>query len=102
MDSATDDPLNETLWLGHRESKLGLVLVALSGRGVAAILLGNDPLALRRELAATYPENRLAEDADRLAETVTKVVAFVNNPDRTRPQHGDAGTGARANPEDRD
>jgi AraC family transcriptional regulator of adaptative response/methylated-DNA-[protein]-cysteine methyltransferase len=81
MDAMTHDLANETLWFGYGETKLGLVLVALSSRGVAAILLGDDPPALRRELAAAYPGVRLIEDEDRLAGTVTKVVAFIEAPD---------------------
>ena len=83
MDAMTHDPANETLCFGHGESRLGLVLVALSGRGVAAILLGDEPLALRRELAAAYPGVRLIEDDDRrLAVTVAKVVALIASPER--------------------
>jgi AraC family transcriptional regulator of adaptative response/methylated-DNA-[protein]-cysteine methyltransferase len=80
MDAMTHDPLNETLYFGYGETKLGLVLVALSGQGVAAILLGDDLLTLRRELAAAYPGVRLIEDDDRLTKTVTKVVAFIEAP----------------------
>ena len=46
MGAMTHDPADETLCFGYGESRLGLVLVALSGRGVAAILLGDKPLAL--------------------------------------------------------
>jgi AraC family transcriptional regulator of adaptative response/methylated-DNA-[protein]-cysteine methyltransferase len=55
MDAMTHDPASETLCFGYGQSRLGLVLVALSGRGVAAILLGDEPLALRRELARPVP-----------------------------------------------
>jgi AraC family transcriptional regulator of adaptative response/methylated-DNA-[protein]-cysteine methyltransferase len=82
MDAMTHDPANKTLCFGYGETKLGLVLVALSGQGVAAILLGDEPPALRRELAAAYPGVRLIEDDDRLAGTVAKVVAFIEAPGR--------------------
>lgn len=81
MDAMTHDLANETLWFGYGETKLGLVLVASSSRGVAAIMLGDEPPALRRELAAAYPGVGLIEDKDRLAGTVTKVVAFIKAPD---------------------
>jgi AraC family transcriptional regulator of adaptative response/methylated-DNA-[protein]-cysteine methyltransferase len=81
MDAMTHDPANETLCFGYGETKLGLVLVALSSRGVVAILLGDEPPALRRELAAAYPGLRLIEDADRLAGTVAQVAAFIEAPD---------------------
>lgn len=80
MDAMTHDPANETLWIGYGETKLSLVFVALSGRGVAAMLLGDEPPALQRELAAAYPGVRLIEHDDRIAETVTKVVAFIEAP----------------------
>ena len=82
MDAMTHDLANEILWFGCDETKLGLVLVASSSRGVAAILLGDEPLALLRELAAAYPGVRLIEDDDRLAVTVAKVVAFIASPGR--------------------
>src|SRR4051795_7332304 len=80
MDAMRHDPASETLCFGYGETKLGLVLVALSGRGVAAILLGDEPSALRRELATAYPGVRLIEDDDRLAGTGAKVVAFIEAP----------------------
>src|SRR3954471_21897111 len=80
MDAMTHDPSNETLCFGYGETKLGLVLVALSGRGVAAILFGDEPPALRRELAGAYPRVRLIEYDDRLAGTVAKVVALIASP----------------------
>ena len=82
MDATTHDPANETLCFGYGETRLGLVLVASSNRGVAAILLGDEPSALRRDLAAAHPGVRLIEDDDRLAGTVAKVVAFIDSPGR--------------------
>ncbi len=82
MDAMAHDPAKETLCFGYGETKLGLVLVALSGRGVAAILLGAEPPALRRELAAACPGVRLIEDDDRLSGTVAKVAALIASPDR--------------------
>jgi AraC family transcriptional regulator of adaptative response/methylated-DNA-[protein]-cysteine methyltransferase len=82
MDAMTHNPADETLCFGYGQSRLGLVLVALSGRGVAAILIGDDQLALRCELGAAYPGVRLIEDDDRLAEAVARVVAFLASPGR--------------------
>ena len=78
----THDPANETLCFSYGETKLGLVLVASSGRGVAAILLGDEPLALQCELAAVYPGIRLIKDNDRLAGMVAKVVDLIESPGR--------------------
>jgi hypothetical protein len=56
------------------ESVLGTVLVARGARGVCAILLGNDPRGLERDLRQRFPHDdaataalypRLAEVADR-------------------------------------
>jgi AraC family transcriptional regulator of adaptative response/methylated-DNA-[protein]-cysteine methyltransferase len=82
MDAMTHDPANETLCFSYGETRLGLVLVASSNRGMAAILLGDEPAALRRDLAAAHPGVRLIEDDDRLAGTVAKVVAFIDLPGR--------------------
>ena len=41
------------------ESSLGSVLVAASDRGVCAILLGDDPAALERELRQRFPRASL-------------------------------------------
>ena len=62
------------------ETSLGSILVASSARGVAAILLGDDPDALARELQDRFPRARLI-GADRDYEkVVATVVAFVEAP----------------------
>jgi AraC family transcriptional regulator of adaptative response/methylated-DNA-[protein]-cysteine methyltransferase len=82
MNAMTHDPDNETLRFGYGDTKLGMVLVASSGQGVAAILFGDEAPALRRELAAVYPGVRLIEDDNCLADTVAKVVALIASPGR--------------------
>ena len=62
------------------ECSLGSILVARSERGVCAILLGDDPDALARELQDRFPQARLiGGDADFEA-LVAKVVGFVEAP----------------------
>ena len=62
------------------ECSLGAILVARSERGVCAILLGDDPDALARELQDRFPQARLiGGDADFEA-LVAKVVGFVEAP----------------------
>jgi len=59
---------------------LGAILVAQSARGVCAILLGDDPDALARELQDRFPRARLIggdRDYERL---VAQVVGFVEAP----------------------
>ena len=60
-------------------SVLGAVLVATSGRGVCAILLGNDPGELAEDLRQRFPQAELIPGAvapDHLA----KVVDFIATP----------------------
>lgn len=62
------------------ESVLGAVLVARSERGVCAILLGEDPAALREELLASFGSAEPAEDA--LSDQVlARVLAFIEAPE---------------------
>ena len=80
MNAMTPNPAAETLRFGYGETRLGLALVALSERGLAAILLGDDRARLRRELAAAFARAALVEDAAGLAETIAKIAAFVDAP----------------------
>jgi AraC family transcriptional regulator of adaptative response/methylated-DNA-[protein]-cysteine methyltransferase len=62
------------------ESWLGPILVASSEKGICAILLGEDPEALVRDLQDRFPEAELIggdEDFERL---VARVVGFLENP----------------------
>jgi AraC family transcriptional regulator of adaptative response/methylated-DNA-[protein]-cysteine methyltransferase len=62
------------------ECSLGSILVAMSGKGVCAILLGDDPDELARDLQDRFPNARLI-GADRDFEAlVAKVVGFVEAP----------------------
>jgi AraC family transcriptional regulator of adaptative response/methylated-DNA-[protein]-cysteine methyltransferase len=70
----------ETLRYGFGESKLGTVLVAQSGRGVAAIFPGEDRAKLRRELRQAFDGARLVEDEAGLAEVIGIVVRLVDAP----------------------
>jgi AraC family transcriptional regulator of adaptative response/methylated-DNA-[protein]-cysteine methyltransferase len=62
------------------ECSLGSILVAQSGRGVCAIMLGDDPDALARELQDRFPQARLiGGDAD-FERLVARVVGLVEAP----------------------
>ncbi|MCW7540214.1 bifunctional DNA-binding transcriptional regulator/O6-methylguanine-DNA methyltransferase Ada [Aquabacterium sp. A7-Y] len=62
------------------QSSLGAILVAQSERGVCAILLGDDPEALARDLQDRFPRARLiGGDAD-FERLVARVVGFVEAP----------------------
>ncbi len=59
---------------------LGAFLVAQSGRGVCAILLGDEPEALRRELQARFPAAQPSGGEAALEQLVARVAAFVEAP----------------------
>jgi AraC family transcriptional regulator of adaptative response/methylated-DNA-[protein]-cysteine methyltransferase len=62
------------------ECSLGSILVASSERGVCAILLGDDPEALARELQDRFPRATLIGGDAEFEELVAKVVGFVEAP----------------------
>ncbi len=59
---------------------LGSILVAQSGRGICAILLGDDPQALARELQDCFPRARLIGGDKSYEQLVARVVGFVEAP----------------------
>jgi AraC family transcriptional regulator, regulatory protein of adaptative response / methylated-DNA-[protein]-cysteine methyltransferase len=62
------------------ECSLGSILVARSDRGVCAILLGDDPAELARDLQDQFPRaNLIGGDTD-FEQLVAKVVGFVEAP----------------------
>ncbi len=62
------------------QSSLGAILVASSVRGVASILIGDDPQALVHDLQDRFPKARLiGGDAD-YEQLVARVVGFVEAP----------------------
>jgi AraC family transcriptional regulator of adaptative response/methylated-DNA-[protein]-cysteine methyltransferase len=62
------------------ECSLGSILVARSERGVCAILLGDDPDALARDLQDRFPQARLIGGDAEFEALVAKVVGFVEAP----------------------
>jgi AraC family transcriptional regulator, regulatory protein of adaptative response / methylated-DNA-[protein]-cysteine methyltransferase len=71
---------NEEIKFAVGESSLGAILIASSRKGVAAILLGDDPDQLVRNLQDRFPKARLI-GADRDYESlVARVVGFVEAP----------------------
>jgi AraC family transcriptional regulator of adaptative response/methylated-DNA-[protein]-cysteine methyltransferase len=62
------------------ECSLGSILVAKSERGVCAILLGDDPEALARDLQDQFPNANLSGGDAQFEELVAKVVGFVEAP----------------------
>lgn len=71
---------NEEIKFALGQTSLGAILVASSRKGVASILLGDDPDALLRDLQDRFPKARLI-GADREYEAlISRVVGFVENP----------------------
>ena len=62
------------------ECSIGSILVAQSTKGVCAILLGDDPDALVRELQDRFPRATLVGGDARFEKLVAKVVGFVEAP----------------------
>jgi AraC family transcriptional regulator of adaptative response/methylated-DNA-[protein]-cysteine methyltransferase len=70
----------ETFCYGIGESALGQVLLARSGWGVCAILLGAGREELEADLAARFPEARLVANEMAVHDDLAKVIRFVEKP----------------------
>jgi AraC family transcriptional regulator, regulatory protein of adaptative response / methylated-DNA-[protein]-cysteine methyltransferase len=62
------------------QCSLGAVLVARSRRGVCAVLIGDDPERLVRDLQDQFPNAELRGDEKGFEETVAKVIGLVESP----------------------
>ncbi|RKH04225.1 bifunctional DNA-binding transcriptional regulator/O6-methylguanine-DNA methyltransferase Ada [Corallococcus carmarthensis] len=62
------------------ECSLGPILVATSDRGVCAILMGDDPDALAKDLQDRFPQATLVGGDAKFEQLVAKVVGFVEAP----------------------
>ncbi|NLG75512.1 MAG: bifunctional DNA-binding transcriptional regulator/O6-methylguanine-DNA methyltransferase Ada [Xanthomonadaceae bacterium] len=71
---------NATIKFAVGECSLGSILVAQSERGICAILLGDDPDALVRDLQDRFPRANLIGGDRQFEEVVAKVVGFVESP----------------------
>jgi AraC family transcriptional regulator, regulatory protein of adaptative response / methylated-DNA-[protein]-cysteine methyltransferase len=63
------------------ECSLGLVLAALSDKGVCAILLGDDAGQLARELRERFPDSALVDGGADFGVVLDKVVGLIEAPD---------------------
>jgi AraC family transcriptional regulator, regulatory protein of adaptative response / methylated-DNA-[protein]-cysteine methyltransferase len=75
-----DGGAGETIRFAVGESQLGSVLVASSERGVVAILLGDEPDPLVRDLQDRFPKAALVGGDRKYELLVARVVGFVENP----------------------
>ena len=73
---------HEVLTFAVGQCSLGAILVASSTRGVAAILLGDDPEALLRDLQDRFPKAQLVGGDRAYERLVAQVVGLVEAPAR--------------------
>jgi AraC family transcriptional regulator of adaptative response/methylated-DNA-[protein]-cysteine methyltransferase len=71
---------NEEIRFAIGESSLGAILVASSAKGVAAILIGDDPNALAEDLQDRFPKARLIGGDRDYEKVVAQVVGLVEAP----------------------
>jgi AraC family transcriptional regulator of adaptative response/methylated-DNA-[protein]-cysteine methyltransferase len=71
---------NEEIRFAVAQTSLGSILVASSSKGVAAILLGDDPDRLVRDLQDRFPKAKLIGADKDYEALVAKVVSFVEAP----------------------
>ena len=63
------------------KSVFGSILVACSTRGICAILIGDDPDALLRDLRDRFPQAELIGGDPEFGQLLEQVIAFVEQPD---------------------
>src|ERR1700732_1327990 len=78
--SCRDGGVNSVIHFAIGECSLGSILVAKSERGVCAVLIGDDPHLLVRDLQDQFPKADLIGDESGYADLVAKVVALVEKP----------------------
>jgi len=62
------------------QCSLGAILVAASDKGIASILLGDDPEALVHDLEARFPKAELVGGDRKFEEVVAKAIALIEAP----------------------
>ena len=71
---------NNAILFAVGQCSLGAILVAQSARGVCAILLGDDPDKLVRDLQDQFPKAELVGADQRFEQLVAQVVGFIEAP----------------------
>jgi AraC family transcriptional regulator of adaptative response/methylated-DNA-[protein]-cysteine methyltransferase len=71
---------NEDIRFAVGQTSLGAILVASTNKGVAAILLGDDPDALVRDLQDRFPKAHLIGADNGYEALVARVVGFIEAP----------------------
>jgi AraC family transcriptional regulator of adaptative response/methylated-DNA-[protein]-cysteine methyltransferase len=74
-----DKGANNTIYFSVRECSLGMILVAATRKGVCAILLGNDPLALTEDLRKRFSRAHLVGGDPLFDSLVAKAVGLAEH-----------------------
>jgi AraC family transcriptional regulator of adaptative response/methylated-DNA-[protein]-cysteine methyltransferase len=72
--------LGELIRFAIGECSLGSILAAVTEKGICAILLGDNPSVLRRELQEHFKLARLTDSYEDLGQLMVKVVQLVESP----------------------
>jgi AraC family transcriptional regulator of adaptative response/methylated-DNA-[protein]-cysteine methyltransferase len=80
MNMIRSEVASEVFRFAYGDSRLGIVLVAISHRGIVAILLGDDRRKLLRELEGAFPAISMIEDGEACCDAVLEVAAFIDAP----------------------
>jgi len=72
--------MNTQIHFGIGDTSLGLVLVAVSAKGVCSILIGAASATLARDLQRRFPDAELIRDDAKLRGALADVRAFVDAP----------------------
>lgn len=80
MTDLIPDTTTETLRFGFGDTSLGIIVVAESARGVAALFIGDDRAKLYRDLKQPYPKAELIPDQTGLEQTIAKASALIDTP----------------------
>jgi AraC family transcriptional regulator, regulatory protein of adaptative response / methylated-DNA-[protein]-cysteine methyltransferase len=75
-----DGGANTVIHFAIGECSLGSILVAKSERGVCAVLIGDDPLQLMRDLQDQFPKANLIGGESGYEDMVAKVVGLIEKP----------------------
>jgi AraC family transcriptional regulator, regulatory protein of adaptative response / methylated-DNA-[protein]-cysteine methyltransferase len=75
-----DGGANTAIHFALGECSLGSILVAKSERGVCAVLIGDDPLQLMRDLQDQFPKANLIGGESGYEDMVAKVVGLIEKP----------------------
>ena len=70
----------EEICYGVGESSLGVIVVALSEKGVVSLLFGEDEDPLAEELERRFPKARLVREDRDCEELLARVAAYLENP----------------------